>query len=132
MEEEIRRIHRSTSMILRKRRDQAKKEFLQNRRSGHYPDVLQDDPTFTSMNFCSLVEDPIKPTMLTSGPRSLGCLNTTQTSRNNRGKSKGRENELLKDEKLWRKNGDSKQTKRSKENDFQKTRRQTVDPMTDR
>ena len=47
----MRKIHRSTSMLLRKPRDQAKRDLLQDRRSGQFlVDTRCNDWAFVSLN----------------------------------------------------------------------------------
>ena len=72
-------------MHLRKRRDQAKKDFLQDRRSGHFiADTRYDGWEYVSYQEHSAVartqrEDNANP--IVGGPRSLGYLPADQPSR---------------------------------------------------
>ena len=101
MDDERRRIHRSTSMYLRRQRDQAKRDFLQDRRSGHFDHY--GDLTYMSLN------DPItqgqRSVSMMQAPRSLGYLGQEQLSRNDiyeDVEDRGAEADEIRDKKLWR------------------------------
>ena len=87
----MRKIHRSTSMLLRKQRDQAKKNFLQDRRSGQFlVDTHCEDWAFVSLNESSDMAWKRRVDPKVEGPRSLGYLPTQHPKKN---AMKGRENE---------------------------------------
>ena len=98
----MRKIHRSTSMLLRKQRDQAKKDFLQDRRSGQFlVDTRYDDEfAFVSLNESSNMAWKQRADPKVEGPRSLGYLPAQQPKYND---LKGRENDEKRERNLWRK-----------------------------
>ena len=101
MESDMRKIHRSTSMLLRKQRDQAKKDFLQDRRSGQFlVDTRCDDCAFVSLNESSNMAWKQRADPKLDGPRSLGYLPAQQSKRYD---MKGKENEEKRERNLWRK-----------------------------
>ena len=101
MENDMRKIHRSTSMLLRKQRDQAKKDFFQDRRSGQFlVDTHCEDWAFVSLNESSDMAWKRRVDPKVEGPRSLGYLPTQHPKKN---AMKGRENEEKRERNLWRK-----------------------------
>jgi hypothetical protein len=95
MESDMRKIHRSTSMLLRKQRDQAKKDFLQDRRSGQFlVDTRCDDWAFVSLNESSNMARKQRVSPKADGPRSLGYLPAQQPKRHDmKVKEKGEKRE---------------------------------------
>jgi hypothetical protein len=99
MENDMRKIHRSTSMLLRKQRDQAKKDFLQDRRSGQFLlDTRCDDWAFVSLNETSNLVRKQREDPKVEGLRSLGYL----PPQSKRFDIKGKENEEKRERNLWR------------------------------
>ena len=97
MDEERRKIHRSTSMYLRRQRDQAKRDFLLDRRSGHFDQY--GDLTYMPLN------EGQRSVSMMQGPRSLGYLGAGQLSRHDihEEREEGElENNDKRDKKLWR------------------------------
>ena len=101
MDEERRKIHRSTSMYLRRQRDQAKRDFLQDRRSGHFDQY--GDLTYMSLNEPNTMGQ--RSVSMMQGPRSLGYLGAGQLSRHDiheEREERELENNDKRDKKLWR------------------------------
>ena len=97
----MRKIHRSTSMLLGKQRDQAKKDFLQNRRSGQFlVDTHYDDFAFVSLNESSDIAWKQRADSKVEGPRSLGYLADQQPKKYY---MKIKVNEEKRERNIWRK-----------------------------
>ena len=101
MESDMRKIHRSTSMLLRKQRDKAKTDFFQDRRSGQFlVDTRCDDWAFVSLNESSNMAWKRRVDPKEEGPTSLDHLPAQQPKGYNmkvEGKGEKRERNL------WRK-----------------------------
>ena len=117
MENDIRKIHRSTSMLLRKQRDKAKTDFFQDRRSGQFlVDTRCDYWAFVSLNESSNMVCEQRADPMVEGPRSLGYLPAQQPKNND---MKGRENDEKRERNLWRKtDAEPKEEKRTRKNAF--------------
>ena len=88
-------------MLLRKQRDQAKKEFLQDRRSGQFlADTRYDDFAFVSLNESSDIAWKQRADPKVEGPRSLGYLADQQPKMYH---MNTKENEEKRERNLWRK-----------------------------
>ena len=99
-------------MNLRKQRDQAKKDFLHDRRSGQFMvDTRYDDLAYMSMNETYAMPQMFITESKVREPRSLGYIGAEQQSKDaveGNGKKESR------DRKLWGKTvGVSKETERN-------------------
>jgi len=138
-------LNRSTSIRLRKRKEQAKKHFLQDRSNEEFVyDTRHEERTYMSIQ-----DQPMKPTkrekhsnlsinLMTRGPRSLGCIPSKSVSdlpskynqqktglvneSNDFVKSRGRRTEESRDKKLWRRStiglGTEENARRVMENNY--------------
>ena len=97
----MREVHRSTSMLLRKQRDQAKKDFLQDRRSGQFlVDTRCDDWAYVCLNESSNMAWKQRADQKVEGQRSLGYLPAQQPKiYDMKGNTKGEKRERN----FWRK-----------------------------
>ena len=83
---DIYELHRSTSIRLRKRKEQAKKNFLQDRSTEEcvYDDARHDERTYMSIQDHSMKprkrETYSDNSLMNIGPRSLGCIPSKSVS----------------------------------------------------